>query len=166
MKFLTLLRHAKSSWKDASQSDFDRPLNERGNRDAPEMARRMTDAIGAPDKIVCSSAMRTRQTAACFTAAHGLEKEAVVFTEDLYLASAGTLLDCIQQTDATSVQHLMIIAHNPGLEVLGRQLHTDAPGQLPTCSMLHFALNQDSFEFSDSTDIDLRLYDFPKSQKA
>jgi len=162
MKRVTLLRHAKSSWADSGQQDFDRPLNKRGLRDAPMMSQRLLDRHCTPELILCSAANRTRQTARFIVDAHGLTSSAVTFHEDLYLASAGTLLDFIQQTDAT-VHHLMVIAHNPGLETLGRQLHPDAPSALATCAVLDFSLHSESFSVRADTHIELLLHDFPKN---
>lgn len=162
MKRLTLLRHAKSSWTDADQQDFDRPLNERGAFDAPDMAQRLLDQDCTPDLILSSAAMRTRQTAHFFITTHNLSENAVTFHDDLYLASAGTLLDFIQQT-SNVVNHLMVIAHNPGLEMLGRQLHPNAPDRLATCAVLDFSLSGDSFVIQSDTEIELLLHDYPKS---
>lgn len=162
MKRLTLLRHAKSSWGDADQQDFDRPLNERGLRDAPMMSQRMLDRACTPELILCSAANRTQQTAQFIIDTHGLSCNAITFHEALYLASAGTLLEFIQQTD-TSINHLMIIAHNPGLETLGRLLHPGAPNALATCAVLDFSLHSDNFVIQQDTQIDLLLHDFPKN---
>lgn len=162
MKRLTLLRHAKSSWAEADQQDFDRPLNDRGLSDALMMSQRLLDSDCTPDLVLCSAANRTRQTAQFIIDTHGLDSSAVTFHEDLYLASAGTLLDFIQQTSDT-VNHLMIIAHNPGLEALGRQLHPSAPNALATCAVLDFSMNSSGFVIQPDTQIELLLHDFPKN---
>lgn len=164
MKLLTLLRHAKSSWQDSNQSDHDRPLNDRGLRDAPDMAQRLLEAKCTPDKILCSTAQRTRETAQHVIQAHSLPADVIQFDDALYLASAGTLLEFIEHTKDT-VNHLMIIGHNPGLEVLGRQMHNAAPSQLPTCAVLHFAIHSSEFTLESETEIELLQFDFPKSRK-
>jgi len=163
MKQITLLRHAKSSWANSDQQDHDRPLNDRGLRDAPMMARRLTDHQCTPDFILCSSAHRTKQTAQFILDELKLDDTAINYHDALYLASPGTLLDHIQQCDS-GVKHLMIIAHNPGLESLGRQLHHDAPSLMPTCAVLSFALSSNSFVIQPDTEIDLVLHDFPKNK--
>ncbi len=162
MKLLTLLRHAKSSWAEPNQQDFDRPLNKRGLRDAPMMAQRLLDKGRTPDRILCSSANRTRQTAQLLLDVHPINTNAIEYDDALYLSSPGTILEFIQQTD-DSVQHLMIIAHNPGLESLGRQLHPNAPTQLATCAILHFQLHSESFVIQPDTQIELVEHDFPKN---
>lgn len=162
MKQLTLLRHAKSSWADSGQQDYDRPLNDRGLRDAPMMAQRLIEQSCTPDFILCSSAQRTRQTAQFFFDANKLDSNNINYVDALYLASPGTLLEHIQQCDS-AINHLMIIAHNPGLESLGRQLHHNAPSQLPTCAVLSFTLSSERFVIQPDTEIDLVLHDFPKN---
>jgi len=165
MKLVTLLRHAKSSWANPDQDDHDRPLNARGNNDAPDMAERLLETSCNPDLVLCSSAIRTQQTAAVYMNALNIEPARLQVHEALYLASAGTILEFIQQTD-NAVNHVMIIGHNPGLEILGRQLHPAAPAQLPTCAVLHFALHGTSFKIGSETEIELLLYDFPKSRNS
>lgn len=162
MKRLTLLRHAKSSWANHGLTDFDRPLNDRGLRDAPMMSQRLLDQSWTPDYILCSSANRTQQTAQFVLDAHELNTQHIAYQEALYLATAGTILNFIQET-SDDVKHLMIIGHNPGLETLGRQLHPGAPNQLATCAMLNFELHNDSYAIQPDTQINLVLHDFPKS---
>jgi len=164
MKFLTLLRHAKSSWNDAGLSDHDRPLNTRGLADAPMMAQRLIDRDCIPNLILCSSAVRTQQTAQIFIDVMRLEPSIVHFQEQLYLSSPGTLLDIIQSIDSP-INHAMVIAHNPGIESLGRQLHPEAPYQMPTCAVTHLALHNDSFVIEQDTQIELLFADYPKSDR-
>jgi len=165
MKKLTLLRHAKSSWAEADQQDFDRPLNKRGLHDAPMMSQRLLKRNCTPDFILCSSANRTQQTARFFLESHALQSQAISFDDALYLASAGTLLEHVEKA-SDDVEHLMIIAHNPGLETLGKQLHPSAPSALATCAVLHFALHSDNFSITQDTQIDLLFHDFPKNAAA
>jgi len=162
MKRLTLLRHAKSSWVEEGLPDYVRPLSSRGMRDAPIMAQRLLDSSWKPDFILCSAANRTRQTAQFMLDVHSLGEQNVAFHDSLYLASAGTLLEHMQQT-ADDVKHLMIIAHNPGLETLSRQLHPDAPPRLATCALINFEIHHDSFTIQPDTKVDLVLHDYPKS---
>lgn len=174
MKIVTLLRHAKSSWSDSELSDHDRPLNKRGLHDAPIMRERLYQHGSQPDRILCSSAQRTRETLGFFLPPESNETEtnsvstpsdspdsAVAICENLYLASAGTLLDSIQQTHS-SVEHLMIIAHNPGIEMVCKLLHADAPQRMPTAAICQFGIHNDSFEIQPDTAVDLLYHDYPK----
>ena len=70
MKKLFLMRHAKSDWNDRNLSDFDRPLNDRGIRNAPEMGKRLLDKWGVPEKIYCSSARRTVENCHIYLSSH------------------------------------------------------------------------------------------------
>ncbi|MEO1252939.1 MAG: histidine phosphatase family protein, partial [Pseudomonadota bacterium] len=119
-KRLILLRHAKSSWADRTQSDFDRPLNDRGRRDAPAMGRFIIDNALAPEIIFCSPSKRTLETLALLQETIGDDAH-VEFADGLYLAEAKTLLK-IAQNAGSQYASAMIIAHNPGLEMLALKL--------------------------------------------
>ena len=162
MKLLTLVRHAKSSWQDQDSSDHNRSLNKRGLNDAPRMAQRLQQHGPLPDHILCSSAKRTRETCDIFLAAWNMQRDAVAYEEALYLAATGTLQSQIENT-VDDVDHLMLIAHNPGLEQLAKILHPDAPKTLPTCAMIQFELDQTGFALDEAKAINLTWYDFPKN---
>ena len=99
MKTLTLVRHAKSSWKDTSLADRDRPLNKRGKRDAPEMGRRLTAAGVRPSLIVSSPAVRAWTTAKIIANEIGYPREFLQRDSALYLASVNGILDVIASQD-------------------------------------------------------------------
>jgi len=113
MLTLSLLRHAKSSWADPSQDDFDRPLNERGDEAAPRMGAFMARNRIAPGLILCSTAVRTRQTLA-HVLPHLPATAEVAYEDGLYLATAIELLGLVRKTAAT-VSHLMLVGHDPGM---------------------------------------------------
>ena len=92
MKTLLLLRHAKSSWADPGQPDFERPLNERGRQTAPVIGRFLVQRMLKPDTVVCSPAERARETAALVLAAAELSP-AVRYDARIYEASAPRLLE-------------------------------------------------------------------------
>jgi phosphohistidine phosphatase len=120
MLMLCLLRHAKSSWEDASVQDFDRPLAPRGEAAAPRMGAYMADNGISPQLILCSPAARTRQTLALLLPK--LPGAATVeFEEGLYLASAGSLLARVRKIQANTAC-LMIVGHDPGLHTLALEL--------------------------------------------
>ena len=87
MKSILLVRHAKSSWDDLSMADFDRPLNDRGKRDAPAMAERLAGRNIEIDAFVSSPAKRARKTAEIFSKSLGQHKKDVEFRQELYEAS-------------------------------------------------------------------------------
>ncbi len=117
---LFLLRHAKSNWKDPSLDDFDRPLNKRGREAAPAMGQMMTDQGWEPGLILCSAAKRTQQTLDRILAKLESTPELDV-SEGLYLASASHILKQVQASPDTH-NSLMVIGHNPGIEILANDL--------------------------------------------
>jgi phosphohistidine phosphatase len=116
MKTLLLLRHAKSSWKDTDLDDHDRPLNQRGRREAPRMGQLLRDEQLVPDLIVTSSARRARKTAEDVIRASGYRGETRI-TGELYAAS-GNALRAFIATLPAAVGRVLLIGHNPGLEEL------------------------------------------------
>jgi phosphohistidine phosphatase len=95
MKALLLIRHAKSDWDNAGLSDFDRPLNERGKKNAPEMAQRLLDKKINIDAFVASPAKRAAKTAKYFAETYGVKKENILWVDELYLASTTAFLKVV-----------------------------------------------------------------------
>ena len=114
MKTLYLLRHAKSSWADATLADFDRPLNERGKRAAETIGNYLKSNHITPELILCSTALRTRETLAIVTHAAELNTE-VCFDQRIYEASSSRLSQVISEIE-NDRSVVMVIGHNPGLE--------------------------------------------------
>jgi phosphohistidine phosphatase len=120
MLTLTLFRHAKSSWELNGLDDRERPLNARGGAAAPLMAAFMQENRIRPELVLCSTAVRTRQTLDHVLA--GMKPAPKVKYEDrLYLADPFLLLERVRKTPRT-VKHLMIVGHNPGLQILAIEL--------------------------------------------
>jgi len=116
MKTLLVMRHAKSSWKEAEQADEQRPLNKRGQRDAPRMGRLLRETGLVPQAILSSTAERARQTALAAAEASGFEGE-IQFEASLYAAPAENYLALLHALPA-ELQTVMVIGHNPGIEAL------------------------------------------------
>lgn len=136
-QLLTLVRHAKSSWKEQGQADFDRPLNDRGRRDGPVMARRLATRQCVPDLMLISTARRARETADFLLDSFKLAPDQFRLMDELYLAEPGKLLEVISNTPEQT-QHLMIVAHNPGLEALSEWLANRSLPPMPTLGIRHF----------------------------
>ena len=132
MKEILILRHAKSSWSDSSLSDHDRPLKKRGLRDAPRIGQLLAERDLVPDVILCSTAVRARQTAERVLSGCGREVP-VHFTKELYLAGPSSYLDLLAELPDTS-RRAMVVGHNPGLEELVTVL-TEEEETLPTAAM-------------------------------
>ncbi len=143
MKRLFLLRHAKAQPQDGGIEDFDRTLMLTGMQDAGAMARYMRKSDYKADLILCSSAVRTTQTAELVL--HELESE-IEYREALYLADAAKIVAAVRGAPV-SVSALMIVGHNPGLEATATQLarepvrrkerarHEALEEKFPTCAL-------------------------------
>jgi len=126
MKTLLLMRHAKSAWSDPRLDDHDRPLNKRGERAAKTMADHLAHHAPRPDLILCSTAMRTRQTLAAVLDRLGPPRPAISLTSNLYLASKEALLAQLQaMPDDMNV--VLLIAHNDGIGELAALLAGTGP---------------------------------------
>ena len=121
MPILALLRHAKSSWDDPAISDFDRPLNDRGKRAAPEIGRVMRDLKITPDIILCSPSTRTHQTLDLVLPHLKCSEPDVRYEKDLYHANAAALLDQVRRLDDKK-RTALVVGHNPGLHALALTL--------------------------------------------
>ena len=115
MKTLFVLRHAKSSWRDETLADHDRPLNKRGQKAAPKMGRWARVNEVWPDVVLSSTALRAQLTAEAFISAGKYESVAIESKPALYEASADTIIDVLQ---ARKEHAVMLVGHNPSLEDL------------------------------------------------
>lgn len=116
MKTLFLMRHAKSSWKDETLPDFGRPLNRRGKRAAETMGKYFKTKAIAPELIVCSPAVRARETLELVTKAAKWSTE-VRYDQRIYEASGMRLAEVVSQID-NDRKVAMLVGHNPGMEEL------------------------------------------------
>ena len=120
MLTLSLLRHAKSSWDDGSLKDFERPLAKRGESAAPRMGAFMVEHGLAPELILCSPAVRARQTLD-LVLPHLAGGPTVVYEDNFYLAAPSVLLARLRKIEG-NVSHVMIVGHDPGMQGLAVQL--------------------------------------------
>jgi len=137
MKTLLLLRHAKSSWKDESLPDHDRPLNKRGQRDAPRIGEVLHEEGFQPDLVLCSSAVRARETARLALEAADFNGK-VEYREDLYAFEPGAYLHALARLD-DSVDQVLIVGHNPAMEELLNGLAGEHQA-MPTATLAHLEL--------------------------
>lgn len=131
---LTLIRHAKSSWDEAGLRDFDRPLNARGLRDAPNMGKLIGTHGLAFDRIVASPALRAIRTARLIAEQLGYAESAIETRQELYDASVDTLLRSVQTLDSRQTC-VALVAHNPGMTGLCNFLSGETIANLPTCAV-------------------------------
>lgn len=151
MKQLSLLRHAKSSWDDPVERDFDRPLNPRGQRAACRMGEWMKAEEVAFDHVSASPAVRVKQTIEGVEAGLGRGLDPA-FDNRIYMASPEALLDIVRETRAEA-GHLLLIGHNPGLEELllllsaedGSRLKDEASAKYPTAAFASLSFDVDDW---------------------
>jgi phosphohistidine phosphatase len=149
VKTLLVLRHAKSSWGDASLDDHARPLNARGQRDAPRMGALLRDESLVPDVIVTSDAVRAHTTALAVAEAAGYTG-AIEIDPRLYHAGPDDALAVLTTIADPTVSMVMIVAHNPGLEDLVERF-TGERHHLPTAALVQLALRIDRWDELDGS---------------
>ena len=142
MKTLLILRHAKSSWKDESLTDFERPLNKRGLRDAPRIGRLLQDEGLVPDVIFSSSAQRAVETAQLVVEESEFAGE-LHRRDDLYLAPPAQYLSLLYN-DGGDHASILLIGHNPGMQMLVSHLAGQSE-TMPTAALAWFELPIDDW---------------------
>ena len=161
MKILTIVRHAKSSWSDSGLSDDKRPLNRRGERDAPEMGRRIQEHGIRPSLIISSPATRAWKTAKVIAHAINYPREFLQKEERLYLASLDEILDVVVAQD-NGFNNLMVVGHNPGLTDFANFLVPGLTGNLPTAGVVSVQVDQDDWSLYERPATELLVHDWPK----
>lgn len=143
MKRLTLVRHAKSDWKNSALKDFDRPLSRRGLKEAPGMGELLAEQKVHVDLMITSPAVRALETARIFAEALDYPLRRLKTADRLYLARPADILEVVRAV-GSRVHHLMLFGHNPGLSEFAQELTGDAQlGELPTCAVytMEFAIS-------------------------
>jgi phosphohistidine phosphatase len=160
MKTLFLVRHAKSSRDDPTLPDRERPLADRGRRDAPRMGKRLTNRDVKPDLIVSSPALRALTTAQLIADEIGYDRKNIVVDDRLYASSASGLLAVIRALDK-KLDRVMLFGHNPEFTDLAHQLSSKI-NDMPTCAVAEFCF--DTKAWSDVGDVEpsIAMLDEPK----
>ena len=161
MKILTIVRHAKSSWRDSGLPDKKRPLNSRGKRDAPEMGRRIQEHGIRPSLIVSSPATRAWTTAKVIAQAINYPREFLQKEDRLYLASLDEILDVVVAQD-NGFNNLMVVGHNPGLTDFANFLVPGLTNNLPTAGVVSVQIDQDDWSLYERPATELLVHDWPK----
>lgn len=162
MKSVLIIRHAKSSWDDPAQSDFDRPLNERGKLDSPRMAQRLLAKSITIDAYISSPAKRARKTAALFAAEYNYDKEKIILVPELYHASPADLFTAIAKAPA-SAGTIAIFSHNPGITEFVNRLTEVRIDDMPTCAIFGVQAAIENWADFKEADKTFWLFDYPKS---
>jgi phosphohistidine phosphatase len=172
MKYLTLIRHAKSDWNDSTQPDHERPLNDRGNRAAPLVGRFIGKTylglngvpalLPQPDVLVSSTATRAHSTARLMLPELAMNASQLVLDERAYLAEPNTLLEIVHGFDDT-MNHVMLFAHNPGISEFADQLlRRGEIEEMPTCAAAIIELPYDLWSAASWSEARLVGYITPK----
>ena len=143
MKTLFLIRHAKSSRDDPALADKDRPLNDRGKRDAPKMGKRLAKRHVKPDLILSSPATRALKTAQIIAKKLDYKRKNILVNDRLYAVEANELLNVLRKL-GDAVECAMLIGHNPELTALAHRLSSKI-NRMPTCAVAEFAFDAKSW---------------------
>jgi phosphohistidine phosphatase len=161
MRRLTLIRHAKSSWDDASLSDFERPLNPRGHKNAPLMATVLQQQGIRLDLILSSPATRARSTAEYIASGLAYPPEQLRFIDELYGADSATLLRVVHGLP-DAAQHVALVAHNPGLTDFCNLLGAAGIDNLPTCAVATIRFEVAAWQAVNRDSGVLERYEYPR----
>lgn len=163
MKNLFLVRHAKSDWKNIGLTDFERPLNERGNRDKKAMGERLKKKSVLFESFISSSAKRTTQTSLALAKSINFPTNKIEFFEELYHASPSVMLSFINKTD-NKTSNLMMVGHNPGVSLLCDYL-CNYSIDFPTLGMAKISFETENWMEVSAQTGTLEWFDFPKKME-
>lgn len=160
MKILYLVRHAKSSWRDPSLDDIERPLNKRGKRDAPFMGELLKEKIVNPDVVFSSPAKRASKTAQIIAEQIGYSKKDIIYAEEIYEASSHELVDFIKKID-DKYNSVMVFGHNPGFTMLNNFLSKKYIDNIPTCGIVALEF-KNCWKEIEKNSANMLFFDYPK----
>lgn len=163
MKTLYIVRHAKSSWDNPSLDDFSRPLNERGEKDAPRMGKRLKEKETTVDLMISSPAERAIKTCQAMAKILEYPKEKILETKKLYHANASQIFSMLK-TIKEPHDVVMIFGHNPGLTEFANSLLSQNIINLPTAGVIAGKLKIDSWKGITPACGEMLFFDFPKSK--
>lgn len=159
---IVMIRHAKSSWANPLQSDFERPLNDRGEKDAPMMGARLKKLGLHPDLIIASTAKRAAQTARKIADAIGYDESRIQWHDSLYHCIPAVFEELIYELD-DSVREVFIVAHNPGITDFVNQFSPSfSTDNMPTCGVVAASFEADSWTGFNQHNKKVFLFEYPK----
>jgi phosphohistidine phosphatase len=160
VKTLYIIRHAKSE-QGLMLNDFDRPLNDRGKKDAPEMARRLLQRGITIDAFISSPAKRAKKTAELFAKEFKRPEDQIIYKSELYHAPADVFTAVISKTD-DSLGSIAIFSHNPGITVFVNSLTHTKVDNMPTCAVFAVQLHTLHWKDIEKCRKDFLFLDYPK----
>ena len=161
MKTLFLIRHAKSSWDDTTLPDEDRPLNDRGKRNAPKMGKRLAKRDVKPDLILSSPASRALTTAGIIAQQLNYKLKDIVVDDRLYPGAVHDLLKMIHEF-GDKLDRVMLVGHNPALAELAQRLSSEIT-RMPTCAVAELKFNAKSWANVSEATLATASLDHPKN---
>ena len=160
MKTLFLIRHAKSSWDNTALPDKDRPLDDRGKRDAPKMGKRLAKRDVKPDLILSSPARRALTTAEIVAKKLDYKLKDIVVDDRLYASEADNVLNVIHKL-GEKLERVMLFGHNPELTELAHRLSSEIT-HMPTCAVVEFTFATKSWSDIGKAKLAKVALDYPK----
>ncbi len=161
-KRILIVRHAKSSWANMGMKDFDRPLNDRGKRDAPIMGARLKELGIQPDLIISSTAKRAQKTAQKIAKALDYNKERILLLDKLYHCMPDTFEEVIYGID-DDMNTAIIVAHNPGITMFVNSLsHSFGIDNMPTSGIVGAEFVAESWADFSRVDKQVFIFEYPK----
>lgn len=159
---LFMIRHAKSSWVNPLQSDFERPLNDRGEHDAPMMGERLKNLGITPDLIIASTAKRAQQTAKRIAKEVGYDTGTIKSYEKLYHCIPAVFEEVLYEVD-DNIKTVFIVAHNPGITEFVNELSPDFEiDNMPTCGIVGAEFTAEQWNEFSRVEKKVILYEYPK----
>lgn len=165
MKRLLICRHAKSSWKDLSLADRDRPLNKRGKRNAPMMGKRLRQRGISPDAVITSPARRAAKTARHLAKAVHFSPSQIQVVESLYDTSPRSIIKFLHTVD-DSLATVMVVGHNLECTMLANLLGGLRIDNVPTCGIVVLDFHIAKWQHVEEGNGKLVFYDYPKRNPA
>jgi len=160
-KTLILARHAKSSWKDTTLNDIQRPLNKRGNKDAPKMGEHMDEHNIKPEVIFSSPGLRALTTARLISVKIGIKPSDIIIDDNIYTFNSQDLLKVIKALN-NKYKKVMVVGHNPAITDLVNYLSGAKIDNVPTCGVAVLVSSTDSWKKVGKNKAKLDSFDYPK----
>lgn len=161
MKKIILIRHAKSSWDDPNHTDFERPLNKRGKRDAPFMGKLLKKKNIIPDLIISSPAVRALTTAQIISEELDYPKKKIVIEDSIYESGIKEIESLIQKLD-NKYKTVILFGHNPTFTSYANHLGDKHIDNLPTCGIVGLKLDIDNWNEVERGKGKVYLFEYPK----
>ncbi len=162
MKTLYIVRHAKSSWANANQTDFERPLNDRGNKDAPNMAAHLIQKNIKLEHVISSPAVRAKSTCIAFAAAYNINEGNIEYKTELYHAPTNVFYEVLSNIN-NNIEQVAIFAHNPGITDFVNSLHTGCEvDDMPTTAIFAVSIQIENWRDFKTAKKEYLFFTYPK----